>query len=143
MFRGGKLPWITWIALALYVFIGLAPVRGFVVCIGENGHVGIEAASTNAACSDCSSESVSSDLCCAKQGVQGSGCSCADIPLLETDERPTTITSAALGNVPPAACLGWQPSFAAIWDASPSVASRTRTTLPPRLRLHSTLILRV
>lgn len=138
--RRGRL---AWTALVVYALVGFLPARGLVLCIGEGGHVALEAATALASCFDCPTENVEADSCCSDSEDQDSCCTCSDT-LLQSDHsiRVRTVASDLL-DLPPPACMSADPRLEAIASLTRDSDIHARWTSPPRPRVPTNLILRV
>jgi hypothetical protein len=135
--------WSTWAALVLYALVGLVPARGLVLCIGEDGHVALEAATALASCFDCPAESQPVESCCSDAEEQGSSCSCTDF-LLQADNSIRVRTVAVdLVDLPPPSGLWVDPTLEAIASLTREYDFHVRWTSPPCPRVPTNLILRV
>lgn len=135
--------WLWWATLVVYTLVGLAPARGLVLCIGEDGHFALEAASAQASCFDCPTESSQADACCANETSQGASCTCSDIQLPVENPKVARVLVLGLleGSPPPCAWMHARLDFDAV--STPGLEFRARALLPASLRASSIQILRV
>ncbi len=133
----------TWVCLVATLLMGAAPSRGLVLCVGENGHVALEASSTDASCFDCPGESEVDNGCCSDPRMGDAGCTCTDLLLLASEKQPVrSLVSDRVDRIPPA-CLVAQPETDVTAPLARGFELRARTQSPPCPRVPTTLILRV
>jgi len=76
----------AWACIVAYLLTGLFPPGGsLVLCIGPDGHFGLETTADDAECSDCAPETPSVPKGCStplEVGLVPTGCTCSHIPLL-------------------------------------------------------------
>lgn len=146
MIAGRTHTWLARTALAVFAVVGAVPVRGLVLCIGEDGHVALEAAGAQASCFDCPTESPPIervDVCCSPAGDLGSSCTCSDVLLLAGDSVRVRPVAIGLVDLPPPSCFPVDREIDAAAFALRGADLRARSTSPPCPRAPTNPILRV
>ena len=135
---------VAWIAALVYFLAHLSPTEGLVLCIGPDGHVAIEIATPDAACSDCRTEAAATAVCCAAPGTELHECECSDIPIvaIAPDLVSTAPSQHGVAMVPAPSVLAG--SEAVLSPPLRGISSmRSDTFAPPRPRVPALLPLRI
>ena len=136
--------WTAWLCLLAALITGSLPGSGLILCVGDDGHVAIEAAAsvTQSACFDCTSEATLPGCCSIPEGGP-SDCSCSDFPILTSvADAEWSVPERGTVLVPPACVLVGVDGPSPLRPAR-DLDLQDRVALPPCPRVPALLILRV
>ena len=141
--------WLVWAAMVLYLLTNLSPDgSGLVLCIGSDGHVAIEVATSEADCSDCVPSELLVESCCSvpEPGPEQvpADCTCYDIPLIaSTADVDSTAPQQKGPMVAAPPCILARTDFLVAPPSLRSFDLRSRAQSPPCPRVPALLTLRI